>query len=65
MQRDVLETHTDNIMRCKKCGTEHKYFEVVSFMDSCELPGNLVWMNGCTKCGAIDYEEIDPRNIRN
>ena len=46
-------------MKCKKCGTEHKYFEAVAMMDSSELPGDLVWMKGCKKCGAIDYDEID------
>ena len=59
MDSDELEKHESHVMKCKKCGAEYKYFEVVARMDSAGLPDNLVWISGCKKCGAINYEEID------
>lgn len=58
MDRADLEKHTNHKMKCKSCGETYSYFDVVAYMDSCELPGNLIWINGCKKCGGMDYEEI-------
>ena len=63
MERKELLKHTDSIMRCKNCGEEYKYFEVVAEMDSAGLPGELIWINGCKKCGGIHYDEIRPGDI--
>lgn len=59
MERERLERHSENIMVCKNCGERFKFSEVVSFLDSCELPGDLLWINGCKKCGGIHYDEIE------
>lgn len=57
MNKEKLDEHINNIMVCKKCGKEYKYLEVISYMDSCELPGDLLWIKGCKNCGGIHYDE--------
>ena len=64
MKRDELYKHENNIMRCKKCGAEYKYFEIVARGDSCELPGNMLWMRSCKKCGECIFDEIESGDIR-
>lgn len=65
MKRSELEKHIGNTMRCKKCGATYKFEDVVAIMDSCELPGNAWWINGCKNCGGINYDESSPDDIHN
>lgn len=58
MDAEELNKRESHKMKCKKCGAEYKYFEVIARMDSAGLPDNLVWINGCKNCGGMDYEEI-------
>ena len=59
MRREELEKHTKNKMRCKNCGKEFDYFDIVMFMDSADLPGNLVSMVACDNCGKFGFDEIE------